>query len=42
MCSVINELKGRFAQYMKTGDDSVIPADLQGAIYRAVGLDNYL
>ncbi|KAJ3797238.1 leucyl aminopeptidase [Lentinula aff. detonsa] len=33
--SVIDELKGRFAQYMKTGDDSVIPADLQGAIYRA-------
>ncbi|KAJ4001405.1 leucyl aminopeptidase [Lentinula boryana] len=34
--SVIDELKGRFAQYMKTGDDSVIPADLQGAIYRAL------
>ncbi|KAF8831487.1 hypothetical protein HHX47_DHR1000653 [Lentinula edodes] len=43
--SVINELKGRFAQYMKTGDDSVIPADLQGAIYRAAvtygGQDEY-
>ncbi|KAJ4488175.1 leucyl aminopeptidase [Lentinula aciculospora] len=33
--SVIDELKDRFAQYMKNGDDSVIPADLQGAIYRA-------
>ncbi|KAJ3763765.1 leucyl aminopeptidase [Lentinula raphanica] len=43
--SVIDELKGRFAQYMKTGDDTVIPADLQGAIYRAAviygGKDEY-
>ncbi|KAE9406410.1 hypothetical protein BT96DRAFT_875684 [Gymnopus androsaceus JB14] len=33
--SVIEELKGHFAKYMKTGDDSVIPADLQNAIYEA-------
>ncbi|KIK59699.1 hypothetical protein GYMLUDRAFT_74140 [Collybiopsis luxurians FD-317 M1] len=43
--SVIDELRGRFAQYMKTGDDSVIPADLTRAIYRAAvaygGRDEY-
>ncbi|KAF9821576.1 hypothetical protein IEO21_00422 [Rhodonia placenta] len=31
--SVVKELTGRFAHYMKTGDDSRIPADLQRAIY---------
>lgn len=31
--SVVKELTGRFAHYMKTGDDSKIPADLQSAIY---------
>ncbi|KAE9406413.1 hypothetical protein BT96DRAFT_963515 [Gymnopus androsaceus JB14] len=39
--SVIDELKGRFAKYMKTGDDSVIPADLQNAIYEAVSAVAY-
>ncbi|KAJ7109179.1 peptidase family M1-domain-containing protein [Mycena epipterygia] len=33
--SVIDELKSRFAHYMKTGDDSRIPADLQSAIFVA-------
>jgi len=33
--SVIDELKGRFAHYMKTGDDSKIPADLQSAVFIA-------
>ncbi|KAJ7470561.1 leucyl aminopeptidase [Mycena latifolia] len=32
---VIDELKSRFAHYMKTGDDSRIPADLQSAIFNA-------
>ncbi|KAF5391327.1 hypothetical protein D9757_002062 [Collybiopsis confluens] len=43
--SVIDELKGRFAQYMKNGNDSVIPADLTKAIYRVAikygGRDEY-
>ncbi|KAJ7489904.1 leucyl aminopeptidase, partial [Mycena galericulata] len=32
---VIDELKGRFAHYLETGDDSRIPADLQTAIFVA-------
>ncbi|KAJ7694164.1 leucyl aminopeptidase [Mycena rosella] len=32
---VIDELKGRFAYYMQTGDDSRIPADLQSVIFVA-------
>ncbi|OCH95247.1 hypothetical protein OBBRIDRAFT_788437 [Obba rivulosa] len=31
---VIKELSGRFAHYMKTGDDSRIPPDLEYATYR--------
>ncbi|KAK7015031.1 aminopeptidase 1 [Favolaschia claudopus] len=32
---VIDELKSRFAHYMSTGDDSKIPADLQGSVFIA-------
>ncbi|CCM04355.1 uncharacterized protein FIBRA_06527 [Fibroporia radiculosa] len=31
--SVIQELTSRFAHYIRTGDDSTIPADLEGIIY---------
>ncbi|KAF8061516.1 leucyl aminopeptidase [Lyophyllum atratum] len=30
---VVKELQGRFAHFMKTGDDSTIPADLQRVIF---------
>ncbi|KAJ7273515.1 ERAP1-like C-terminal domain-containing protein [Mycena haematopus] len=30
---VVDELRGRFAHYMATGDDSKIPVDLQSAIF---------
>jgi hypothetical protein len=39
---VIKELTGRFAHYLKTGDDLMIPGDIESAIYNAVrttGLD---
>ncbi|THV07366.1 leucyl aminopeptidase [Dendrothele bispora CBS 962.96] len=43
--TVVNELKSRFDHYMKTGDDSRIPADLQRTIYRVAvkhgGRDEY-
>ena len=35
-CSVIAELQGRFNYFMKTGDDSRIPADLQSVTFRTV------
>ncbi|KAF5367551.1 hypothetical protein D9758_003664 [Tetrapyrgos nigripes] len=42
---VVNELRSRFDHYMKTGDDSKIPADLQRATYRTAvkhgGRDEY-
>ncbi|THV05631.1 hypothetical protein K435DRAFT_849875 [Dendrothele bispora CBS 962.96] len=42
---VVNELKSRLDHYMKTGDDSRIPADLQRTIYRVAvkhgGCDEY-
>ncbi|THH11180.1 hypothetical protein EW146_g8133 [Bondarzewia mesenterica] len=33
-CRVIKELKNRFAQFVKTGDDSIIPADLLRVTFR--------
>jgi hypothetical protein len=33
---VIKELQSRFAHFMKTGDDSKIPADLQRVIFSVV------
>ena len=33
---VLKELKSRFAHFMKTGDDSKIPADLQRVIFAVV------
>jgi hypothetical protein len=35
---VVKELIGRFDHYIKTGDDSKIPADLQVAIFSTVRL----
>jgi len=37
---VVEELKSRFAHYVKTGDDSRIPADLQNIIFLTVSLPN--
>lgn len=34
--SVVRELRGRFAQFMKTGDDSMIPADLLKVTFQVV------
>ena len=34
--SVIAELKGRFAHFLETGDDSKIPTDLTRITYRVV------
>jgi aminopeptidase 2 len=34
--SVIKELQSRFEHFMKTGDDSHIPADLQRVIFSTV------
>ncbi|KAK7463560.1 Aminopeptidase 2 mitochondrial [Stygiomarasmius scandens] len=43
--TVVNELKSRFDHYLKTGDDSKIPADLQRITYRVAvkygGRDEY-
>ena len=34
---MVEELKSRFQHYVSTGDDSRIPADLQGVIFATVG-----
>jgi hypothetical protein len=33
---VIEELRRRFAHYLQTGDDSLIPADIESIIYSVV------
>lgn len=42
LCRVVAELRARFAEYMKTGEDAKIPADLQRIIYSMVRLMCYI
>ena len=34
LCSVVEELRNRFDHFLKTGDDSRIPPDLQDIVYK--------
>ena len=39
---VVKELQSRFDHFLKTGDDSMIPRDLTGVIFRIVSLSVHL